>query len=1169
MLHKFTQRVATALSCGLLAVFGLGAKTGAPHTFVADASFTDVNLSWSAPSDAKELRWHDNRDYNGDTAPATDKQKSVKTYVASRFDANDLKNYVGETVEAIMAFQYRQIFSTTVYVYKNGEVIAQGRGDQSKYKKNTFLRVALDSPVVIEADAEYMFAVCYESGSNVDFVAIKDQYSNASGKGDLLSSDGKTWTATGNGEYLVTACLKNDVDEAPTGYNVYRGAEKLNSEIITDKSYKLSDQPEGSSTYYVSAVYANEEIKSAPAEVSLISVASLLPSVPTLAASVNELNVNLNWAQPLLGGNELTWSDKSFAMSIGGTASTNTKVWVRNSFDETDLIAFRGGKINAINFYFAEAVISSATIFVLKDGVIDYFEEVSADAVAAIKEKEWTKFALNTPYQLDDSHSYAYGLYVMHTPKAHPMGVDKSATINVKGNSFSTSSPSSKGFAQSKPSWKTLKSGGMEGNWMMTADIEGAPAPIAVPSYDIYRNGQLIKAGVTATSFEDAVADLGSYEYSVVSRSGDKSSLPTTCDANVKLPDAYSAPLIENYTFDPETKQFDLVWNMDKEITHSGAPKYLAGFEEEMTMMWGTQFTAAELSAYKGYTITKLKFSIGEEIGDFSVGVYAAKGVLLSKVDFKAGQIKPQAIYTVKLPTPIEITGEQDLYLAYSGTIPSGKSAMLLDDGPLVEGGAKISLTNGVSWLNLSTLNPSYAQYNIFISAMASENAPAQNAGQNRVAELGNVAVANSMVCKADLSSGVDYRMHAPARTNAQSATVPVVKGFNVYCNKELVAQVDGYEYSEVIKRYASFDYYVTTVFTNGWESNPSEVVSFANRVAQKSVAPYGLKGEVSGEDLVLDWQSPEKSTVLSYIPEGVELKALRMTSSGSTQTSYCAVKFTAADIKENVGKVVSHIVFGCGNTDVNSWEVFVAYGENIIYSQSVPVSSLVVGVNDVRLNEPVEIPAGTAVAVGYRAVYASSASIAPLGCYVSEEYPNLSDLISQSGSPDWQSLQLKKKAKYSWYIKCVLADADITLAPANAAANEASRSEMSYNVYRDGMLIDNTTETSYEVKNAIAGKYYVTAVSGDNESGESNAVVFSKTSGIDDITTDGLAVSFDRATSTITLGCDAVIEVYSMSGALVASGNGSELSVADLSAGVYMVKATVGSTTVFEKIVK
>ena len=107
MLHKYTQRVATALSCGLLAVFGLGAKTGAPHTFVADASFTDVNLSWSAPSDAKELRWHDNRDYNGDTAPATDKQKSVKTYVASRFDANDLKNYVGETVEAIKGVGHR------------------------------------------------------------------------------------------------------------------------------------------------------------------------------------------------------------------------------------------------------------------------------------------------------------------------------------------------------------------------------------------------------------------------------------------------------------------------------------------------------------------------------------------------------------------------------------------------------------------------------------------------------------------------------------------------------------------------------------------------------------------------------------------------------------------------------------------------------------------------------------------------------------------------------------------------------------------------------------------------------------------------------------------------------------------------------------------------------
>lgn len=1167
MIPNITKRVATGLACGVLAVFSVHSKTGAPHSLVTDANFTDVALSWSAPADSKDLRWHDNSDYNGDTAPTVDGQKITKTYVAAKFDANDLKNYVGEKVEAITFFQYRPVHKVTVMAYKNGEVISQAEADKSLYKKNTSLRVALAEAVTIEAGTEYMFAVCYEAGSNMDLVAIKDRGSDASGKGDLMSVDGKNWVATGNGEYLITANFANNVDEAPLGYNVYRGDEKLNSGLLTETAFKVTDQPVGTNVYYVSAVYADGEYKSAPTEVSLISYASLLPSVSTLSAKVNELDVTLNWTKPLLGGKELTWSDKSTGFSIGGTASSNTKVWVRNQFDATDLVAFRGGKITAINFNFTQAVVSGVTLFVIKDGVIDYSEVVSSDAISAIEANAWTKFALKKPYQIEDGHAYAYGLYVLHTPKEHPIGVDNSTTVDVKGNSFSVSSPNSVSFDKSKPSWKTLRSGGMEGNWMMTADIEGSADAIAAPVYDIYRDGELIKAGAEGYTYDDTVENLGKYNYSIVSRSGDNSSLPVACAANVKLPAAYAAPLLENSTFDSQTKELSLVWNMDKEISHCGAPVRKIGFDEEMPLMWGAQFSAAELAAYKGYSINKLKFVIAEEIGDFTVGVYTLKGAPLSTVDFPAGSIEPMMIYTLTLPETVKVTGEEGLIFAYSATLPANTSAIVLDEGPLVDGGAKISLSNGQNWLNLSTLSPDAAKYNIYISAMASEDMDAPAAAAGKAVEIGRATPMISKVVSADKVYGIDKIGGSAVKAPANQSSLPTVKGFNIYCNGEQIAFVDKYEYKETIKRFASYTYYVTTVFANGWESAASDKVSFSNRVAQKSVAPFGLIGEKSGDDLVLNWQASEQSTVLSYVPDDAKLMSLKMTG-GTNYTSHCAAKFEASELTENVGNYVSHIQFGCGSTEISGASVIVMFGENIVYTQSVPVSTIVKGINDVRLNEPVEIPANTDVCVGFIMNYTSSTPH-PLGCFECEDHVGLGDLISSSGSSGyWNSLHTKFSLNYCWYVKAILSAPDSEL-PVKAPANVASRAAVSYNVYRDGVLIDNVSDTSVTVKNAAEGKYYVTAVNGDQESGESNAVVFGNVSGIDEVGADQLAVLFDRASSTIIIGQDAVIEVYSMSGALVASGKGNLLSVSDLNAGVYTVKATTGEASVVAKIVK
>lgn len=73
------------------------------------------------------------------------------------------------------------------------------------------------------------------------------------------------------------------------------------------------------------------------------------------------------------------------ANGIGGTSSTNPQVWIIQQFSPTDLAAFPDHQITAINSYIKnDGTITTATAFVMKNGVIDYFEEISADAVEAI-----------------------------------------------------------------------------------------------------------------------------------------------------------------------------------------------------------------------------------------------------------------------------------------------------------------------------------------------------------------------------------------------------------------------------------------------------------------------------------------------------------------------------------------------------------------------------------------------------------------------------------------------------------------------------------------------------------------------------------------------------------------------------------------------------------------
>lgn len=1093
------------------------AQNGQPHSLKADVTFQDVTLSWKAPADEIVLQWHDDEDYNGLDGVLKDPQGAVEFYAASKFTADELAPYSGQTIEAVRYWEYREVFKASVIIFEDGKPVYEQNADLSEFEKNSWRNVKFDKPYTIPEDKEVMIAVKFSCGRNMNFVAICDR-APTTGKGNLYSYDGKTWHNDGPGDFLITAILHNEATATPTGYNIYRDDTKVNTEILTNvTSYSLTGETEGTHKYKVGAVYASAEKMSVEVSANTRSVYSYLPPVSGISGTTDHLTGTLTWSAPLKRGSEMTWSKKEVATGIGGTSSTNPQVWVIQQFSPTDLAAFPNHKITALNaFIYNDGTITAATVFVMKNGVIDYFEEVSSDDVTAITPGAWNKFTFTEPYKLELGNEYAFGLYYKHTAKGHPVGVDNGVTVEGKGNTFSTSSPSSSGFGNSKPYWKTLSSGDIAGNFMLSADVEAmspeAAEPQTIVGYDVYRDGEIIASNVTGTTYKDEAPDLGTYTYSILAKgeSGEKSE-PASLNLTYTLPSEYTAPVIVDY--EQTGKDISMSWSSNAyEMKKYGTASYIAGFAEEMPIMYGAKFTAEELADYAGYKLYSMTFGIGDELDAFSLKVIAEGGEVLYEEPFVKGDIEPGYLYTLTFDADkiVKIPEGKDIYLVYDATLPANASAILLDSGPETNGGAVVNLTGGTgTWFNLGTIAPDFAGTNIVIGALAvaynADKAPAQapavrlNGTKLDGKRIEKLTAAEIRTTNLNEASFDVEPILKPAKSPAKTTEKPVAKSYRIYSNGEMVIETEATEYATTLTDYGVFDYYITTVYENGWESPSSDVMRFTNTIAQRTEAPYDLQGTTDGKNLNLTWKPVSTAPVLTYDTGKGTYKALGMTG-GSVLEGYAVVKFPAEEITDKVGQEVSHISFRINSTDILSAAVVVMYGENIVYMQDINLSTLAIGANTVRLDKPVPVVAGQDLAVGYYLSYQSG--VKPLvGSEGTEVTPYYSDLISSSGSPGyWKSLAEDFNFAWNWAISATLKTADKQLTPmkANAAVNDG----ITYNVYKNGTPVQTgITATEFVVENATEGIYTVTATIDGDESAESNSVTYSTTTGIDNAT--------------------------------------------------------------------
>lgn len=1124
LLRTLTLGAALATSLGVSTVF---AQNGEPHTLTASALFDKVTLNWKKPTDAITLQWHDGEDYNGKDGVLSNPEGAVTFYAGAKFTAAELANYVGQTVESVSLFEYRPIYRATVVIFENGKAVAEQPVDMSNFKKNSWRKATMQHPYTIKAGVDVIFAIKYEYGRNLDLTAICDRAATQ-GKGNLYSYDGKTWKTDAPGDFLITVGLKNNATADPTGYNVYRNDARVNSEPLAADatSYVISGEPDGTYAYKVAAVYADGEKASYAVNASTKSVYNQVPPVSYAKNSSDGLTNTLTWTAPLARSSEMTWTNKQYGLSIGGTAAKNTKVWIMQIFDAADMAAFPNHQIKAINAYVGpEGGITGVTAWVMKDGVIVYSEEVSSDAVAAIKANDWNKFTLTTPYKMELGSVYAFGLYYTQTPKLHPVGVDTGTAVDSKGNYFSVSSPSSKGFNLSKPSWKTLSSGKISGNLMLTADVEAlsdeAAASQTVASYKVYREGTLVADNVKETNYVDKVDDLGLYHYDIVACSADgKTSEPYSLVARASLPAEYTAPLIIGKS--QEGKNVKLEWSSNAyEMQKYVKATNVTGFPEEMSVLYGAKFTKEELKPYVGFKLYSMKFGIYANIGNFKMEVRDGNNKVLLSRSYTPSDIEPGYIYntTFEDGESCTIPADQDLYICYNATLPANVAAILFDDGPAVEGGAMISLTDGAKWMKFGSLATAVKNYNLVIGAMAV--APVEGQKSAKAAVLTPESINTTEILRCEVGTvrldaiqleegGLGVEADRPMRAQAEDAK-PQVKAFRVYCNGEQVYEGLNTSYSTTLNKYGSYQYYVTAVYANGWESPASDVSTFDNLISQKLQAPYDLKATTDGSTLKLTWKAGDTAPEYTYQHDGKDM-VIGMTKSSGNLEGYHAIKFKAADMADKVGQKVSRIKFKLATNDILSASVFVMYGENIMAEQTVPVSSIVAGWNTVVLNTPVEVVSGQDISVGYHITYAQK--IKPIVMDVEPAVAGYSDLISSSATPGyWYSLATKYKINYNYRISAVFESDDQELQPQK---QQRALVLTGYNVYHDGVKVNKSKigTTEYSIPNAAYGEYTVTAVDLSSESSKSNKVVYSETTDITLPTTtratDGKVYSID-----------------------------------------------------------
>jgi len=332
--------------------------------------------------------------------------------------------------------------------------------------------------------------------------------------------------------------------------------------------------------------------------------------------------------------------------------------------------------------------------------------------------------------------------------------------------------------------------------------------------------------------------------------------------------------------------------------------------------------------------------------------------------------------------------------------------------------------------------------------------------------------------------------------------------GYKVYRDAALIATINNpatLVYDDNALAVGTYSYTVTAYYDGG-ESTPAGPVSVT--IVPPNNPPTNLTATVTGNDVVLNWTSPEAPPQGTWITWSQDVLGNSVGTNAAANFDV-AHRWPVADIAPYVGQTISQVKFvpseaNCVYT-VKIWTGGSVTAPATLVTSQVVNNPTIDDWNLVVLNTPVTIPANSEVWIGYNC---NTQAGYPAGCDNGPQIENKGNMIYFSGS--WSTLTaLAPTLTYNWTIQGFVQTSTgmkaITNKPVAEFASPVknsgclalnhrviepnrNRALTGFKVYRDNVLvgtINNPTTTTF-AENDLPNATYIYGVTATYTTGES-----------------------------------------------------------------------------------
>lgn len=489
-----------------------------------------------------------------------------------------------------------------------------------------------------------------------------------------------------------------------TGYNVYRGSEKINAEPVTDTYYVDNSLSLGDYSYAVTAVYGDtESVKTDEAGITIAEKPVSAPRSP-FARQKGYNSASLTWKAPSTNLIDKKYYDSE--ADIIGFGGGNNSFEFAIKFNKEEMDVYDGYKISKVSFIPRTAQ-TSWEVKIYDGSNLIYSQPITQELNYGTE----NVVVLDTPVEvssLTDDVTCAIAVTV-------PTNVENSNVVGMVENTCLPGysdlvhlSSESEFYSLSEES----KAGGyvfnitFALNMILSSEADGEDID-AIKQYNIYSNGELLGSTEDMSYVDKNIAD-GEYTYEVeaeyadgrisdkvgttVSIAADKNALPAISDVEVAGTDG-TVNFKWNVPMDDDANNISYCSDTYAQ-TVAGSESSNYGYVARAI------YSDDKLKGLGGYNITQLRFyPVNDAIFTFTLRENGNEVAYVEINDYKLGQWNT---VTLEQPVTLKENAEYTLDLDCFDGIPE-MGPLGCDNLPVMSGYSNLySVDGGVSFSQVS-----------------------------------------------------------------------------------------------------------------------------------------------------------------------------------------------------------------------------------------------------------------------------------------------------------------------------------------------------------------------------------------------------------------------------------------------------------------------------------